>query len=100
MKTLSKVVSGFVLCSNLLIGCADQNTRRIDMFRNRMGLPEYFDKEDSTNYYEKKFYKEMRKVCASICLMGRYNPKGTDGLYVDSKDANRLLEMYGWEESE
>ena len=100
MRLFKSAFSGAILGLCSLISACNLNPemKRIDMFKDRDGLPTDFDREDFNDTYEKRFYKERKLVYISICFHGRYNFKGTDGLYVDPEEAERLLLLYGWKE--
>ena len=101
MNKIAGSISRLAIVLYSLAGCrSDSNMIRIEMFQNRVMFSEDIDRYEFKDDYEKKFYKEKRKVYARICFEGRYNLRGTDRLYVSPEEAKRLLTAYGWKENQ
>lgn len=98
LKCLSGV--GLSLCSLIPACNIGADSRRIDMFEERVGLPKDFDIDEFKDEKDRKFHERIRGVYKGICFYGMYDPNDPDCINVNPKDAKRLLGLYGWKDED
>lgn len=91
---------GLSLCSLISACRISADSRRINMFEERVGLPKDFDIEDFKDEKDRKLHERIRDVYKGICFYGMYDPKDNDCINVDPRHAKRLLILYGWKDEE
>ncbi len=98
MELLKKNICALLIVTPALFSSCNitPDMKRLDMFKEKILLPEDLNKKDYKNTEEKLYYRWRREIYVGICLFGRYNPKGIDRDYVDPEEAEKLLITYGW----
>ena len=102
MTLFKKSLSGILLgmCSFTFTCTMTPDTKRAEMFRERIGLPEDFDRENFESEFEKKYYLNRMQAYSYICFHGEsYDKNSFNARYINEEEHEKLLVLYGWKKN-